>query len=151
MVATRLMQHDPDCRSPHFEQAAVAQSADIDGANTKPIVLAASGVLGLGLITAAAADNHGAVVSAVAKASRSLTGPARGEAVSTVARTNGKADAATRAAHGVAVSAIAKSELTLPHATGAKRKQPRRGRQRDGSKAVARPRRNGGLPQPPFD
>lgn len=61
---------------------------------TKPIVLAVAGVLGLGLVTAAAADSHGAVVSALAKAktlnSQPLIGRARGEAVSDLAMTNGR-------------------------------------------------------------
>lgn len=86
---------------------------------TKPIVLAVSAVFGLGLVTAAAADNHGALVSAVAKASKSLTGSARGEAVSDVAQTNGKSDTANRGAHGEAVSTVAMSDATAAHTTGA--------------------------------
>jgi len=43
----------------------------------KPIALAASAVLGLGLATAAAADSHGDLVSALAKTSKSLVGEAR--------------------------------------------------------------------------
>jgi hypothetical protein len=48
----------------------------------KPIALAASAVLGLGLATAAAADSHGDLVSALAKTSKSLVGEARGDIVS---------------------------------------------------------------------
>ena len=62
---------------------------------TKPIVLAVSAVFGLGLVTAAAANSHGAAVSALAK-------------------TNGKS------AHGSAVSAIAQSDATAAHTTGNK-------------------------------
>lgn len=75
-------------------------------------------MFGLGLITAAAADSHGAVVSAFAKGS-TLTGAARSEAVSDVAQTNGKSDTANRGAHGEAVTTVAKSGGTAAHSTGA--------------------------------
>jgi hypothetical protein len=81
---------------------------------TKPIVLAVSAVFGLGLVTAAAANSHGAAVSALAKASKSLVGEARGDAVSALAKTNGKSG------HGSAVSAIAQSDATAAHTTGSK-------------------------------
>jgi hypothetical protein len=81
---------------------------------TKPIVLAVSAVFGLGLVTAAAANSHGAAVSALAKASKSLVGEARGDAVSALAKTNGKS------AHGSAVSTIAQSDATAAHTTGNK-------------------------------
>jgi hypothetical protein len=93
---------------------------------TKPIVLAASVVFGLGLVTAAAANSHGEAVSALAKASKSLVGEARGDVVSALAKTNGKSDqtkaAATSArdAHGDAVSTIAQSDATAAHTTGNK-------------------------------
>ena len=92
----------------------------------KPIALVASTVLGLGLATAAAADSHGDVVSALAKASKSLIGEARGDAVSALAKTNGKSDRAKAAAttardsHGDAVSLVAKSDATAAHTTGDK-------------------------------
>ena len=91
----------------------------------KPIALAASAVLGLGLATAVAADSHGDLVSALAKASKSLVGEARGDAVSALAKTNGKSDGAKAAAatkardtQGDAVSAVAKSDATAAHTTG---------------------------------
>jgi hypothetical protein len=99
---------------------------------TKPIVLAASAVFGLGLVTAAAANSHGEAVSALAKASKSLVGEARGDAVSALAKTNGKsdrtkaeatapkADATDRDSHGDAVSAVAQSDATAAHTTGNK-------------------------------
>ena len=64
----------------------------------KPIALLATAVLGLGLPTAAAADSHGDVVIALAKASKSLVGEARGDAVSALAKTNGKSDRVKAAA-----------------------------------------------------
>ena len=58
---------------------------------TKPIVLGVAALFGVGLISAAAANNtHGAAVSAVAKAKAQI-GEARGDAVSLVASANGKA------------------------------------------------------------
>ena len=90
----------------------------------KPIALIASAVLGLGLATAAAADSHGDLVSALAKASKSLVGEARGDAVSALAKTNGKSDRAkaatttARDTHGDTVSAVAKSDATAGHTTG---------------------------------
>ena len=92
----------------------------------KPIAMAASAVLGLGLATAAAADSHGDLVSALAKTSKSLIGEARGDAVSALAKTNGKSDQAKAAAttardtHGDAVSLVAKSDATAAHTTGDK-------------------------------
>lgn len=89
---------------------------------TKPIVLAVAGVLGLGLVTAAAADSHGAAVSALAKAKtlngQTLTGKALGEAVSTLAQTNGGGTKANDA-HGDAVSSVATGTTTAAHTTGA--------------------------------
>jgi hypothetical protein len=97
---------------------------------TKPIVLAASAVFGLGLVTAAAANSHGEAVSALAKASKSLVGEARGDAVSTLAKTNGKSDrtkttapvaaARERDSQGETVSVIAQSDATAAHTTGDK-------------------------------
>jgi hypothetical protein len=98
---------------------------------TKPIVLAASAVFGLGLVTAAAANSHGEAVSALAKASKSLVGEARGDLVSALAKTNGKSDrtkaGATEAAatterdtQGDTVSTIAQSDATAAHTTGDK-------------------------------
>jgi hypothetical protein len=99
---------------------------------TKPIVLAASAVFGLGLVTAAAANSHGEAVSALAKASKSLVGEARGDAVSALAKTNGKSDrtkaeastpeaaATERDTQGDTVSTIARSDATAAHATGDK-------------------------------
>ncbi len=81
---------------------------------TKPIVLAVSAVLGLGLVTAAAANTHGEAVSNLAKASKSLVGEARGDVMSALAKTNGKS------AHGSAVSAIAQSDATAAHTKGNK-------------------------------
>jgi hypothetical protein len=93
----------------------------------KPIVLVASAVLGLGLATAAAADSHGDVVSALAKASKSLVGEARGDVISALAKTNGKsdrakADAATTEGdtQGDSVSLVAQSDATAAHTTGNK-------------------------------
>jgi len=93
----------------------------------KPIALAASAVLGLGLATAAAADSHGDLVSALAKTSKSLIGEARGDAISALAKTNGKSDRAKAAAatkardtQGDAVSLVAKSDATAAHTTGDK-------------------------------
>jgi len=90
---------------------------------TKPVVLAASALFGLGLVTAAAANSHGEAVSDLAKASKALIGEARGDVVSALAKTNGKSDqtkAGTSAGdvHGDAVSAIAKSDATAAHTTG---------------------------------
>jgi hypothetical protein len=113
---------------------------------TKPIVLGVAAVFGLGLISAAAANNtHGAAVSAVAKA-KAQVGEARGDAISLVASATGearsdkaktdakqdKADRTTekaadkaakgdRDAHGVAVSLVARSDATAAHTTGAKK------------------------------
>jgi hypothetical protein len=98
---------------------------------TKPIVLAASAVFGLGLVTAAAANSHGEAVSALAKVSKSLVGASRGEAVSALAKTNGKSDrakaeaaadaaATERDTQGDAVSMVAKSDATAAHTTGDK-------------------------------
>src|SRR6266853_2041807 len=91
---------------------------------TKPVVLAASVVFGLGLVTAAAANSHGEAVSDLAKASKALIGEARGDVVSALAKTNGKSDQ-TKATgtsagdvHGDTVSAIAKSDATAAHTTG---------------------------------
>ena len=92
---------------------------------TKSIVLAVSAVFGFGLVTAAAANSHGEAVSDLAKASKALVGEARGDAVSALAKTNGRSDQASTAAteresHGDAVSAIARSEATAAHSTGNK-------------------------------
>ena len=92
---------------------------------TKPIVLVASAVFGLGLVTAAAANSHGEAVSNLAKASKALVGAARGEAISALAKTNGRSDqtkAATteRDAQGDTVSAIARGDATAAHTTGDK-------------------------------
>jgi hypothetical protein len=93
---------------------------------TKPIVLAASVVFGLGLVTAAAANSHGEAVSALAKASKSLVGEARGDVVSALAKTNGKSDQTKVAANtardsqGDAISVIAQSDATAAHTTGDK-------------------------------
>ena len=100
---------------------------------TKPIVLAVSAVFGLGLVTAAAANSHGAAVSALAKASKSLVGEARGDVISALAKTNGKSDRtqagtmATQAAatterdtQGDNVSTVAQSNATAAHTTGDK-------------------------------
>jgi hypothetical protein len=92
---------------------------------TKPIVLAASAVFGLGLVTAAAANTHGEAVSNLAKTT-TLVGAARGEAISALARTNGRSDrtkpaATERDGQGDAVSAVAKDhDATLAHKTGSK-------------------------------
>jgi hypothetical protein len=113
---------------------------------TKPIVLGVAALFGLGLISAAAANNtHGAAVSAVAKA-KAQVGEARGDQVSALAKTQGdlksdaakadaKADKANRATeqaadraakgdrdgHGAAVSLVARSDATAAHTTGAKK------------------------------
>lgn len=93
---------------------------------TKPIVLAVSAVFGLGLVTAAAANSHGEAVSALAKASQSLVGEARGDLISALAKTNGRSDrtkAATtteRDTQGDTVSAVAQSDTTAAHTTGDK-------------------------------
>jgi hypothetical protein len=102
---------------------------------TKPIVLGAAAVFGLGLTTAVAADTHGDAVSAAASAAKALVGEARGDAVSLIANANGKARSAAAAANsknattatngdtqGDAVSAIAKNrDLTAAHTTGAQK------------------------------
>jgi hypothetical protein len=94
---------------------------------TKPIVLAVAGVLGLGLVTAAAADSHGVAVSALAK-SKTLTGSAHGKAVSALATTNGSGTngsstngggAKAKDAHGDLVSAAAMGSAKAAHTTGA--------------------------------
>src|SRR5207302_6056347 len=90
---------------------------------TKPIVLAVSVVFGLGMATAAAANSHGKAVSDLARASTALVGEARGDAVSALAKTNGRSDrtkpaATERDGQGDAVSAIARSEATAAHSTG---------------------------------
>jgi len=90
---------------------------------TKPIVLAVSAVFGLGLVTAAAANSHGEAVSDLAKASKALVGEARGDAVSALAKTNGRSDrtaATERDGQGDAVSAIARGDATAAHSTGKK-------------------------------
>jgi len=85
---------------------------------TKPIVLAVAGVLGVGLVTAAAGDSHGTAVSALAKAKtlngQTLTGKALGEAVSTLAKTNGGGTKANNA-HGVAVRTVATGSAEAAH------------------------------------
>jgi hypothetical protein len=85
---------------------------------TKPIVLAVAGVLVLGLVTAAAADSHGAAVSALAKAKalngQTLTGKAFGQAVSSLAKTNGGATNANNA-HGAAVKVAATGTAVAAH------------------------------------
>jgi hypothetical protein len=92
---------------------------------TKPIVLGVSAVFGLGLVTAAAANSHGEAVSDLAHASKALVGAARGEAISTLAKTNGKSDrtktaATERDGQGDTVSAIARGDATAAHTTGDK-------------------------------
>jgi hypothetical protein len=92
---------------------------------TKPIVLAVSAVFGLGLVTAAAANSHGEAVSDLAKVSKALVGEARGDAVSKLAKTNGRSDrtkasATERDGQGDAVSAIARGDATAAHSTGDK-------------------------------
>ena len=111
---------------------------------TKPTVLAFSALLGLGLVSAAAAAAHGEAVSTLAKASQTLSSEARGDAVSALAK-SGKAltgeargDAASTAAktdattdsdttesndsHGDAVSAVASDHSAVAaHTTGAKK------------------------------
>jgi len=91
---------------------------------TKSVVLAVSAVFGLGLVTAAAANSHGEAVSGLAKASKALVGEARGDAISALAKTNGRSDgtstATERDSHGDAVSAIARSDATAAHLTGNK-------------------------------
>ena len=100
---------------------------------SKPIVLGAAALFGLGLTTAVAADTHGDAVSAAANQAKALIGEARGDAVSAVANLTGKAHSqagatnATKAStttngdtHGDAVSAIARNQdLTAAHTTGA--------------------------------
>ena len=90
---------------------------------TKPIVLAVSAVFGLGLVTAAAANSHGELVSDKAHSSKALVGEARGEAISALAKTNGRSDltkgsATERDGQGDAVSAIARTDMTATHSTG---------------------------------
>lgn len=94
---------------------------------TKPIVLAVAGVLGVGLVTAAAADSHGVAVSALAK-SKTLTGMAHGKAVSALATTNGRGangsstnggGAKANDAHGDAVQLIAAGSTVAAHTKGA--------------------------------
>jgi hypothetical protein len=92
---------------------------------TKPIVLAVSAVFGLGLVTAAAANSHGEAVSDLAHASKALFGAARGEAISTLAKTNGKSDrtkiaATERDGQGDTVSMIARGDTTATHPAGDK-------------------------------
>ena len=92
---------------------------------TKPIVLAASAVFGLGLVTAAAANSHGEAVSDLTKASQALVGEARGDAVSALAKINGRSDrtktaAAERDGQGDTVSAMARSDATAAQSTGDK-------------------------------
>ena len=92
---------------------------------TKPIVLAVSAVFGLGLVTAAAANSHGEAVSDLAHASKALVGAARGEAISTLAKTNGRSDrtkpaATERDGQGDTVSAIARGDTTATHPAGDK-------------------------------
>jgi hypothetical protein len=113
---------------------------------TKPIVLAAAALFGLGLVSAVAAetnkDAHGDAVRAAEVAAKALKGAARGEAVSLVASANGKAESAEakaakatrdtekaadraakgdRDAHGDAVSMVARSDATAAHAKGKKK------------------------------
>jgi len=96
---------------------------------SKPIVLGAAALFGLGLTTAFAADTHGAAVSALAHQSKaSLSGMAFGDAISDLAKTNGKAGATLattkatdRLNHGEAVSAVATTDATAAHTTGAKK------------------------------
>jgi hypothetical protein len=105
----------------------------------------AAAVLAGGALTATAANSHGSAVSKLATTT-TLTGQARGEAISTLARSNGdttadaaKADATTdkataktetdtdadtatdNDAHGDAVSAVAMSDATAAHANGQKK------------------------------
>jgi hypothetical protein len=82
-------------------------------------------VFGLGLVTAAAANSHGEAVSNLAKASKALVGEARGDAVSALAKTNGRSDltragATERDGQGDTVSAIARGDATAAHSTGDK-------------------------------
>jgi hypothetical protein len=95
---------------------------------SKPIVLGAAALLGLGLTTAVAADTHGDAVSAAARNAKALLGEARGDAVSAVANANrkgGPARATINAPHplnhGAAVSTVATSDATAAHTTGAMR------------------------------
>ena len=111
---------------------------------TKPIVLAAAALFGLGLMSAVAAetnkDAHGDAVRQAVLAAKSLKGEARGEKVSAVASANGearsdtaKADATAdkadsdeaaegdRDGHGDAVSMVAKSDATAAHPKGKKK------------------------------
>ncbi len=93
---------------------------------TKPIVLAVSAVLGLGLVTAAAANTLGEAVSKLAKASKSLVGEARGDLISALAKTNGRSDqtkapsTTERDTQGDLVSAVARGAATAVHTTGDK-------------------------------
>jgi hypothetical protein len=87
--------------------------------------LGVSAVFGLGLVTAAAANSHGEAVSDLAHASKALVGAARGEAISTLAKTNGKSDrtktaATERDGQGDTVSAIARGDTTATHPAGDK-------------------------------
>jgi hypothetical protein len=88
---------------------------------TRPIVLAVSAVFGLGLVTAAAANSHGEAVSDKAHISK-LVGEARGDAISGLAKTNGRSDrsATERDGQGDAVSAVARGDATAAHSTGSK-------------------------------
>jgi hypothetical protein len=93
---------------------------------TKPIVLAVSAFFGLGVVTAFAANTHGDAVSDLAHTSKLLVGAARGEAISALAKTNGRSDrtkaasATERDTQGDTVSAIAKRDTTAAHTTGDK-------------------------------
>jgi hypothetical protein len=92
---------------------------------TKPIVLAVSAVFGLGLVTAAAANSHGEAVSDLAHTSKALVGEARGDAVSKLAKTNGRSDRSKAAAtqrdgQGDTVSVIARGDATAGHPAGDK-------------------------------
>jgi len=87
--------------------------------------LAVSAVFGLGLVTAAAANSHGEAVSDLAHVSKALVGAARGEAISTLAKTNGRSDqtktaATERDGQGDTVSAIARGDTTATHPAGDK-------------------------------
>ncbi len=86
---------------------------------TKPIVLAVSAVFGVGLITAAAA-NHGEAVSDKAHSSKALVGEARGLAVSSLAKTDGRSDRGPteRDGQGDLVSGVARTDATARHSTG---------------------------------
>ena len=93
------------------------------------IAAAAAGLLAVGALTAAAANSHGRPVSDLAR-STTLTGEAKGDAVSTLASTKSDAAKAARAdvaatddndAHGDAVSAVARSDATAAHENGKKK------------------------------